>query len=286
MSVTDFDLPAPRLLLAVTGVEAAVLLGTGSGLLLVPGWIDDIWPWVLTPFNARFLGAIYLSSFAAVAAMLVRPRWAPARVLVPMILTFTAVVLAVSLLSTDRFRGGQATIMTTAWFVLYVVIPGNAAWHLWRYRDRSWWGGLALPTGWLQFLRAQAAIMGAYGIAVLAAGAAVTGFWPWPIDDFHARIYSAVFLTGSVGLWLLTRGAPAVEVATIGITQGVLGSLSVLGLILVDWSVSRVDWGAGGTWLWISWFSVAAIAGLALALYSRRHEARLLPPMAGSRPPS
>lgn len=259
-------LPVPPVLLAMTWVEAGVLLLTGFGLFVTPAALDDLWPWKLSPFNARFLGAIYLAALAAIATLLWRPRWVPARLLAPMILTFTAVVFAVSVATADRFRGGNAAWMTVAWFTLYLVLPLNAGWHVWRYRSRGLWGGLALTGLWSGYLRAMALVFGTYGLAMLLTGNAATGFWPWPIDDFHARIYSAMFLTGAVGGWTLAAGGTAVEVVMVGLLQATLGALSVVGLIVVDRSANRVEWGDGGTWLWVGWFGATAVAGVALAI--------------------
>jgi hypothetical protein len=44
-----------------------------------------------------------------------------------------------------------------------------------------------------------------YGVGLLASPATVTGFWPWPIDAFQCRIYSAIFLTLALASALAAR---------------------------------------------------------------------------------
>src|SRR5689334_1775020 len=94
---TETNPPINRLLRAVTAVEALVLLVAGGGLFLLPAVLRPLWPWTLPPFNAAYLGAVYLASLTAAALVVWSGRWSPARVVVPMILLFTAAVLAVSL---------------------------------------------------------------------------------------------------------------------------------------------------------------------------------------------
>jgi hypothetical protein len=49
-------------LLFLSAFEVLVLLAAGGGLFFLPGFIKEVWPWTLTPFNTALLGGIYLSS--------------------------------------------------------------------------------------------------------------------------------------------------------------------------------------------------------------------------------
>ena len=91
------------LLITVTAIESLVLLVAGVGLLLAPAVLRPMWPWPLSPFNTLLLGAIYSASLVATAMVVYVKRWAPARVVVPMILIFTAIVLIICLVYIDRF---------------------------------------------------------------------------------------------------------------------------------------------------------------------------------------
>ena len=255
-----------QLLQIVTGIEVLVLLGAGGGLLLQPGVLREIWPWSLTPFNAAFLGAVYTGSMVTAAFLVLIGRWSPARVGVPMILLFTAIILVISLAYVDRFHLGSPSAWL--WFVLYVGIPLNAAYHVWLYRNLSPAGQGAdqgrLSETLRRLLLAEAAVFGLYGFGLLVAPERFGAFWPWPIDAFHGRLYSVVFLTPALGAWLLARSAVWAEVLMMATTLLAGGVLAVVGLVLTDFRVHRVDWGAAGTWLWIGLFAIMALTGAGL----------------------
>lgn len=265
-----------RLLQAVTGFETLVLVGAGGGLLLQPSVLGELWPWSLTPFNAAFLGAIYASAMLTTALLVLIGRWSPARVAVPMIFVFTIVVLAVSLVYLDRFRLGSPA--TWLWFGLYVGIPLNAGYHLWLYRDLAAPGKRRWGATFTGLLYAEAVALALYGLGLLVWPERWSAFWPWPVDAFHARMYSVAFLTPAIGLWLIARSAAWAEILTMAVTLLAGGVLSVAALIATDMRVHRVDWNAAGTWAWICIFAVMALtgAGLMRSLRDIRRPAGLL----------
>ena len=73
--------PAVRLVALLIGL---VLLG-GVTQFVAPQLLGPIWPWATTPFNARFLGAVYLAQLMAVGVLLVVNRAAPGRLVLPKI---------------------------------------------------------------------------------------------------------------------------------------------------------------------------------------------------------
>jgi hypothetical protein len=255
------------LLLAVTGIETLVLFGAGVGLVVQPAVIGSIWPWPLTPFNAAFLGAVYSASLVSAAALTVIGRWSPARIVVPMILVFTAIVLFVSLANLDRFSPGWPVWL---WFFLYLALPINAAWHVWLYR------GLppadpGLPTpGFRAVLLIASGIFGLYGLALLIAPEAVGNLWPWPIDAFHGRLYSVTFLTPAIGLYVLSRAASWAELWTMGLTLLALGLLAVFGLAVTDVRTDRIDWAGPSTWSYVVPFGLVVALGFGLCRMARQ----------------
>ncbi len=273
--------PLSRLLRAVTAVEVLVLLVAGGGLLFLPGFLRPVWPWALPPFNAAYLGAVYLASLTAAALVVWDGRWSPARVVVPMILLFTVAVLAVSLAHLEVFDLRSAA--TGLWFLLYAGIPANAAYWLWRVRRLPPASAARPGRAWRVALRAQVVTLGVYAVALLVAPGPAAAFWPWPVDVFHARMYSAAYGAPALGALLLLRAAAPAEVRALGLAQAVLGGLTVAGLFAVDGALHRVDWAAGGTWLWVGAHAGLALSGAALAASGRPRRPALSLPLAALR---
>jgi hypothetical protein len=265
----------PSALRAVTTVEAFVLAVAGVLPFFFPDTALRKWPWESAPFNIRFIGAVYLTSLAAVVVWLAFFRWAPGRVALPMLVVFTNLILVLSLVYVDRFDFGEFS--TWAWFVLYVVIPVSATYHYWRYRRLPPADSTPVPSGWRSFFRAEAAVAGLYGLGLLVAPGTFSDFWPWEIDAFHGRLYSAIFLTLAVAAFTVSRVAAPAELLLVGMTQLTLGLFSILGLVIVDASKDTVDWSSPGTWLWNGAFAALLISGMALVLRSLSAPGRVRP---------
>ena len=262
----------PAHLLLSMIVEAGVLAGAGIVLFFAPGPAHDIWGWELTPFNTRFLAAVYFASLVAVAALILVRRSAPARLVVPMVFVFTAVVLVVSLVYVSDFTWERP--VTWAWFLIFVSVPADAAYFLWKSRRAHVPVSRPVARRVRLGLLAVAAAGAGYGIGLLSAPGTMTSFWPWPIDAFHGRLYSAVFFTLAVGAAVVARGAAPVELATLGFTWAVLGVAQPIGLLVVDADTNRVDWTRAGTWGWIAIFLATLLIGVALTAAGRRRSAR------------
>jgi hypothetical protein len=115
-------------------------------------------------------------------------------------------------------------------------------------------------------MTALALVLGGYGIALLAIPEDATGFWPWPVDAFHARIYAATYLTPAVGALVLRRGGTPAEIRTLAATMIVFGVAAVLALPATDPIVpaaAKVDYD-GGTWAFFAINVAPVLAGVAL----------------------
>lgn len=255
------------LLLLVTAFESAVLFVAGLGLLVAPGVLGPMWPWSLAPFNTLLLGAIYTSSLVATTTVVYVKRWAPTRVVLPMILMFTTVVLIVCLFYLDRFDFQRW--VTWLWFLLYLIIPANAVYHLWLYRNLKPFNPSPLPASWRTVLLIPTMLLGLYGLGLLIAPNQFSSFWPWPIDDFHGRVYSVLYLTPATGAVLLFGAAASIELLAMGLTQVVGAGIAIGGLVLVDHQVDKIKWSAIGTWLWIGSFAILFLTGAGLIWQSR-----------------
>ena len=263
--MTETPLPNPRLtplLRAFTLVEVAVLVAAGFALLILPDLARDEWPWSPAPFNTAFLGAIYTASLVPVAAMLVG-RQAPLRVVLPMLATFTAIVLAVSLFYLEQFQLERWS--NWVWFLLYVLLPINATYHIWLYRNLTPSGQAPTSMVWRLYLVGVALAIGAYGLGLLIAPQPLTAFWPWAIDAYHGRMYSAVLIAGAVGAFVMSRASTRNEFATVGLTHATFGFISLVGVLVVDNAERRVDWSRPGAWLWVGVLAMGCLGGLLMA---------------------
>lgn len=256
--------PVSRVLVAATALEAVILIVVGAALFAAPSIAEDAWPWRLTPFNTRFMGSIYLSALVPVVVLLRARRWDPGRFVVPSIFVFTAVVAVVSVIHENDFLFGERPVVSWGWFLIYTFLAVNAGVHVFLSRGLPL-GDRWRPTGaWRGMLVVQGLVLAGYGIALLVAPGAASDFWPWPIDDLHAQMYSAMFLTGGVGSLVLARAASPLELFTGGLTEVVFGATAILGLAMVDSSRATVGWDRAGTWVWIGGFALILLAGAAI----------------------
>lgn len=259
--------PISNLLKFLTTIEFIVLTVVSVAFFFFPNAAAPVWAWEFTPFNIRFTGAVYIASAVAVGAMLFAGRWAPARLILPMILTFTSLVLLTTLLQLNNFIYDRPA--TLGWFILYIVLPVNAALHLYMYR--KWKPALAKPTParWQQIANIFAPPLIVYGVGLFILPATLTAFWPWPINPFHAGLYSAIFTTAGVGLLLVRKQAAAVELRSLGATLLSLGVFAIIGLALANVVKPIVVWSAPGTLAWLAIFAALAVIGAGLIAAGR-----------------
>lgn len=264
---------SPASLRWISAIEVLVLAAAGISLFFLPQWGRSRWVWEITPYNTVFLGAIYLAALVPVGLLAIR-RQAPIRLILSMQLLFTAILLAASLGYLDRFN--LLRKLVRGWFFLYTTIPTLSIFYLWRYRRLASSFGILLPSRWQICLIVQSVLLGLYGIGLLIAPEWLSGFWPWKIDGFHGRLYSAAFLTPALGAWLLVQSASAIEQLTLGLMQLGLGVLPILGVTGMDRSLHRINWLLPGTWLWIGIFALEGLVGLGLVQHAhkdKQHEA-------------
>lgn len=252
----------PDFLRAVTWVECAVVGGAAGLLLALPKWGgQDVWAWMTPPFNARYVGVIYLGALVPLVILAVTARWSPGRVVLWMIFVFTAVIMVVMLAYADRFE--WARLATWVFWALYLFLPVNSIVFLWRLRDlRPPEPLVRMPAA----MTALALVLGGYGIALLAIPESATGFWPWPVDAFHARIYAATYLTPAVGALVLRDCGTRAEIQTLAATMIVFGAAAVLALLATDPIVppaAKVDYD-GGTWAFFAINAAPVLAGAGL----------------------
>jgi len=245
-----------------TLVEALVLVGAGFGLFFFPEIVRPLWPWELAPFNTRFLGAIYLGAMAPVAIMFLSGRWSPTRPVLWAIFTFTSIVLVVSLFHIERFD--LKYMGTWIWFALYIGLPVSAAYHLWRYRNMPADQLNPVPRNWRYILRATSLLLAIYGLGLILLPNTFSSLFPWKLDVFHSQLYSATFITGAVILISVAVLATRAEFVTAGAAEVTFSVFAILGLIIVDAVVKKIDWSAPNTLAWLVSLAILALLGTAL----------------------
>lgn len=257
----------PPLLLWASLLEAAVLAGAAVVLFFAPATGRDIWPWQLTPFNTRFLGALYLASLATILPLLLLPRQAPGRLVSSMIFVFSTIIFVISVSYPHQFEWGRPSAY--AWFVLFTSVPAIGGYFAGHYRGT----GLPPTPPWLRkALLAAAAPLAGYGILLLTAEGRASDFWPWQLDGFHGRVYSAVFITLAAGAVIVAQSGSAIERRTLGLTALVLGCFAIVALAVVDADVNTVHWSSTATIAWLAMFSAVGISGASLLAVSARTE--------------
>jgi hypothetical protein len=260
----------PPFLRFVTYVECVVVFASAAVLFFLPGVGRDLWAWVIPPFNSRYVGAIYFAALLPLVTKAVVGRWAPGRVVLWMIFTFTTSIMLAMLIHWNDFEWTRPA--TWAFWFLYLFLPVNSAVHLYLLRSLPPADERPTPGAWQYVLLAAAIVLGLYGVGLLLVPETVTAFWPWDIDAFHGRIYAATFLTPAVGAWLIRqKGAPS-EHFILGLTLLTLGVLSIVGVIWTSATVPpdrQVDYTGLGTWAFFGMNAVMALAGGALVMSGR-----------------
>ncbi|MEO1685845.1 MAG: hypothetical protein AAFS06_21625 [Cyanobacteria bacterium J06631_12] len=259
----------PVALLAMVITSIVLLIIVGGALFCFPEFAQSRWVWPLKPFNTRFLGAIYLTSLVGLVSLVLSRRMALARLIIPMMSIFTTIVLMVSCLQLQQFEVGRRA--TDLWFWLYLADCVGATFYCGRLSAYRFTGLRRLPGPWAVCLGIQAGVLGAYGLGLLFSPVAAGEAWLWPLDVFHAQLYSSIFLAGAAGSALLAQRATAVEVRTLGAVQVTFSSLVLLGIWLVDRAVQRIDWGLFVNWAWIGAIALLGIIGLGLIKHSISH---------------
>lgn len=255
-------------LLRYAFIIIAVVLISGASLFFIPNLMMPRWPWVLKPFNARFLGAIYSAELVVILFALKTSRWEPTRLALPQAFIFTTLVTLTSLLTFGHhFDLGK--LMTWAWFIAYIGSAIVVAYYVWLYRDRKSVNPIQLSSTWRNYLLIQGIVLGLYGVGLFLAPGPFSAFWPWLPDIFHGQMYSAIFISGAVGSLILFRAAAPVELLSLGVSQAIFGLFVVVGMIIVDASVRLVDWSSFGTWSWLIAFALMFFTGIGIAWQSR-----------------
>ena len=251
----------------VLAVECSVVFVAGVLLFFLPGLAAEVWAWTIPPFNARFVGAIYLAAYLPLILFWFVPRWIPGKLTLWMILTFTSMILIAMLIHRDAFEWSRPATFLVYW-PLYIFLPINSAIFLWKSNGvgvaNRYDGSMLLRIVFWSFTL----LGGLYGVGLLITPEALTRFWPWQVDALHGRMYAAAFVTPAVAAWMLSfRRRFAVEYLSLGMNMVAGGFLPILGTLWTSASVPaerQISFSFAGTWIFFLFFFLTGILGIVL----------------------
>lgn len=257
MSDASNNAPLSPWVRVFTGAALIVLIA-GPLLLFAPQVIVPRWPWAIAPFNARFLGAIYVAELFSLGVLFIHNRWSPGRAAFAVAFVFTFVVSIASLIHLASFAGIRRTAV---WLILYVGYAALTAGAFCLYRGLPAVPPLAVGARFGKIMQIAGALLVLYGIALFILPSVAAGFWPWGIDGMHGRIYSAVFLAPGIGLLLLASSAAREELLVGGVFMAGLGVFAIIALFLAHLQTGRASLLSPGTWAWLILFVAIGALG-------------------------
>ena len=260
--------PVPSFLRWVLAVECSVVFVAGVLLFFMPALASELWAWSVPPFNARFMGAVYLAAYIPLLIFWFVPRWNPGWLTLWMILTFTTLVMISMFIHWNVFDWDR--LATFIFWPLYVFLPINSVIFLLKSKEAGNSQGYDGPALLRIVLLIFALIGGAYGIGLLVAPEALTRFWPWQVNAFHGRMYAAAFVTPAVGALILSfRPRFPSEYLSFGLNLIAGGFLPILGTLWTSTQVPaerQVNLSSTGTWTFFIFFLLTGILGLVLTV--------------------
>lgn len=217
---------------AIFVLGVGLTAGTGAGLYLFPDRTEDYWAWpIAAEPSAAFFGAGFLGAAVSLALAARETAWQRARLIAVLAFALTSLALLVTLLNLDPFAldaGGLVGTIAWVWLVVYVALPPLV---LVAFVSQERVGGrLEYGPPWaLGTIRLGAgvagAVLGAFGVALLAGWDTAESWWPWPLTRLTAGIAGGWLATYATGLlWFAVRdrswersriGAVALAVTTV-----------------------------------------------------------------------
>lgn len=261
--------PLPRPVHAVFAIECGAVGAAALALFCFPAWSLQHWAWPIAPYHARFTGAAYIGALVPLLMVTLQGRLVPGRLGLWLVLVFTGCLGAVMLPYAARFDWARPA--TWGFFALYLFLPVNAALWLHRLRHAALLPGDATPAPWRVLLQVAALANGAIALALLALPTWAARAWPWPVDEFHARLYAAIFATLAAGAAALARRAAPSERVLIGATLLALGLAVPAGLAWTSHELParRIDFSAPPAFGFVALFTIYAVVGAALLAAGR-----------------
>ncbi len=163
-------------------------------------------PWTLPPLCATFLGSMYLSGAVYTVICIFSKRWGEIQMFIPQCALWTGGLAIVSLFYIPAFDFSRH--QTIFWWLAYIAFPIIAA-VLLRIHRAEWNAPLDDDNNFPRivkiYLRAQAIMMIALGLALLFAPTLMQSVWAWKTGVMMLQLYAMPLLAYGVGSWFMSR---------------------------------------------------------------------------------
>ena len=191
--------------LSRTGVVLLLVLAVANGvfLYLLPAYTATHYAWLIAPpISAAFLGAGFLAGTVATGLVVfAAERWRSLRTLAPPLFVLAGMLLAATIIHSDRLRWEYP--LTWGWAAVYATVPFGVA-FLWRRQERNAEPAPAPHPG----LRAVRVLSAGLGGLLVASAAPLflwptdlAQLWPWEVTPLLARAVASWY--GMIGVMLL-----------------------------------------------------------------------------------
>jgi hypothetical protein len=240
----------------------------GIQLFILTENTDRYFAWTIDPpLTAAALGGAYWASSIMELSASRQPTWARARIALPAVLLFTTLTCVTTILHLDRFHLGNGfaaptQLVTWVWIAVYALVPVLMS-ILLVLQLRT--AGVDEPRRnplppWLRVvLGLHAAVLLAFGFALLVAPSATLSLWPWTLTPLTARI---------IGAWLLSLGLAAAHAnaendwgrATVATHSYVL--LGILEFVALLRYPNSVDWARPAAALYVLFLASVLLVGI------------------------
>ncbi|MBC7875588.1 MAG: hypothetical protein H7Y59_00340 [Anaerolineales bacterium] len=196
--------------------------------LLIPELVDKAIPWLVPPFHARFIGAIYLSAVVIMGSAMMARYYDEVRVVTIMVSIWTGALFIISLFYLSEFDFSRGPVLF--WFAAYIAYPIIGFWIAWTQRNTSNESKSPSLPNWIRnYFLLQGALLTILSLILFLAPDFMITLWPWKITRMLAQIYSGPFLSFGIGSLMLSRQQtwPQVRIGAWGIFVLALGVLVV-----------------------------------------------------------
>ncbi len=265
----DQDSNVPRSVYIFFIIIFILVTPVSIGLLIWPHTFGPSFFWALKPFNTRFLGFLYTAEMAVVFIMTYYRTWSPARFAMWSAWIFTgwATLITTILFNQVVFTKTWRVVL---WFFLYL-----GSFLIISYLFTKTKAYKILQTVSLNLLSRfllifHTLILSFHAIGLIISPASFSSdFWPLSLDVFSGRFYAGIFLLSLYGNYIVYKGAHWKEMLTYGVILIVFSFGVVLGLILVDHEVHKINWSGFNTWFWMISSFISGLMGIYWIRYSK-----------------